>query len=144
MTPAQGPSSLSAACRGPAAVGFSYVACTLVACAALGFWIAWNGTWIARGTAPPSILRHFTGLPVATTGLTRSVRAAAEGRWADSLAWNPFTFAILALLGASGWFLLRALRERRPLLLPRPVGRAWLAVLAAAWLVKGVQGPKWW
>jgi hypothetical protein len=125
-------------------IAVSRAAWALAAAGAAGFWLAWNATWLAGGTVPPSILRHFTGLPVATTGITRSLRAAAEGRWADSLAWNPFAIAILALLAGSGWILLRAHRERRALLLPVPVARAWFAVLGAAWLVKGVQGPKWW
>lgn len=137
--PSAVPSALAGGGKGTVRSAFA-----LAACAATGFWIAWNGTWLSAGRVPPSILHHFTGLPVATTGFTRSLGAAVEGRWADSLAWNPFTAAFLALLAASGWFLARALRERRPLLLPAPVARAWCAVIGAAWLVKGVQGPRWW
>lgn len=116
----------------------------LAAAVAAGFWLAWNGTWLLEGRFPASILKHFTGLPVATTGFTRSLGAAFEGQWTDSLAWNPFTAAFLALFASSAWFLARARRERRPLLLPSTVARAWFAVIGAAWLVKGVQGPRWW
>jgi hypothetical protein len=116
----------------------------LVTAAATGIWLAWNATWIAGGSAPPSILKWATGLPVPTTGFTRSLRAWADGRWTEALAWNPFAPVFVGLLAASAIVLAQAALRRRPLLLPRPLAGAWLGTLAAAWILKAAQGPRWW
>ena len=108
------------------------------------FYVAWNVVWLARGQLPPSILYEFTGIPVATTGLGRSIVAASNGEILSSIRWNAFCLPILALYAASMVVLVRHATTGGRLLLPGWMGRAWLGVLVAAWVVKLAQGPTWW
>ncbi len=106
-------------------------------------WVVWNVAWLASGHLPPSLLYHSTGVPVATTGFTRSLRALARGDLAESVCWNAFSVPIVALYVTSFALLGVALVRRTRPVLPPLVARAWLVVLAAAWIVKLVQAPHW-
>ncbi len=103
-------------------------------------YLGWNLFWLAQGSLAPSIFLGITGLPCPTTGMTRSLLSLLAGDWLSSAAYNLFAVPICLLFALSlGWVARQALR-RRPLLLPAPVGWAWLAVLAAAWVFK-LAGP---
>jgi hypothetical protein len=108
------------------------------------FYVAWNIVWIAGGHLPPSILQAFTGWPVATTGMTRSVKAALRGDVATSLSWNAFTVPVCVLLCATAVALIRRRSAGRSLVIPASLARIWMLVLAAAWVLKLAQGPQWW
>ena len=116
----------------------------LAAGAAALFYVGWNAYWIGRGALPPSILRHLTGIPVPTTGFLRSQIALAEGRVGDSLAWNALGAPIVVLLVVTGALLLRRAITGSRLVIPAGLARVWFVVLGAAWIVKLVQGPRWW
>jgi hypothetical protein len=106
--------------------------------------VGWNGFWIGRGLLPPSILNYFTGLPVPTTGFTRSQLALLRGDVGASLAWNALGVPIVVLLVLTAIVLARRVVEGGRLVIPQRLATAWIAVLAAAWVVKLVQGPQWW
>ncbi|GAB4241208.1 MAG: hypothetical protein OHK005_04020 [Candidatus Methylacidiphilales bacterium] len=111
---------------------------------ALVGYLAWNIYWVAHGRLPPSLWQSLSGLPAPTTGMTRSWIALGEGRWMESLAWNPFTIPLTAAwLGSIGWAIVR-LARRQPLSAPRWFLPGWLGLLLLAWAAKGFLGPAWW
>jgi hypothetical protein len=75
--------------------------------------------------------RNVTGIPCPTCGTTRMVLAAADGRLADAVAWNPF-MAIAATMGVA-WLALRVIGGRRVEVEMTPAGRrvAWGLVAIA-------------
>lgn len=107
-------------------------------------YVAWNALWLTRGQIPMSLMKALTGLPAPTTGMTRSGLALLDGRWLESLAWNPFTLPVVALCLFSAAWIGRRWLTRQPMLLPTWVARWWLATLAAAWIAKLIIGPRYW
>lgn len=112
--------------------------------AAACFYVGWNVWWLSAGRLPPSILQWTTGVPVPSTGFTRSALAALRGDVASSLSWNPFLVPFCVLLAASAFFVVRRAARRERIVLPPRLARAWFVVLPLAWIVKLVQGPAWW
>lgn len=116
----------------------------IVGTGAFIFYVAWNVHWIANGLIPPSIVMGLWEIPAPTTGMTRSTLALAEGDWAASLLWNPWT---LPFLGVITWtmaeFVWKAVTVRR-LVLSRALTLVWPAVLGLAWVTKLVMGSRWW
>ena len=85
---------------------------------------------------------YLVGVPCPGCGVTTAVVLAARGRFADSLAAQPFGFALfLAVAAAAAWALL-ATAMRRDLaadagrLKRRAVCLPVAALLAAAWMYK--------
>lgn len=115
-----------------------------VALGAFAFWVLWNGAWLTSGHVPPSILTAFTGIPSPTTGGTRSLLAAVDGRWVDSVLWNPLTFVYLSMAVGSGIFLARQALTGKRISLSGGMARTWVFVLATGWLMKLVIGPRSW
>lgn len=57
--------------------------------------------WLRAGLPVPDCrLREWTGMPCATCGTTRMLRALLAGDLAEAIALNPMTFAVLAALAA--------------------------------------------
>ncbi|MFB6355076.1 MAG: DUF2752 domain-containing protein [bacterium] len=110
----------------------------------LTFYLGWNVWWLSRGYLPPSILKYFTGVPVSTTGLTRSVRSAWHGNFITSFYWNPFTVPILFLFVFSIVYTLIRFYRRKEMVFPSYLAWSWGIVLVLAWVVKLLQGPTWW
>jgi len=112
-----------------------------LAVAALVGYVVWNVFWLSHGSVPPSLFTYLTGLPCPTTGGTRSLRSLLSGDWVESLRFNAMTLPILGLLATTlALLLFRVWRDRR-IGLPVWVLRAWLALLALAWLLK-LFGPR--
>ena len=132
MTPQ--PSEVARAARGKRSI-LSRVL-NVVAAAAMATYLAWWAYWLWQGSLAPSIFLELTGLPCPTTGCTRSMISLWQGRWGDSLRFNPMTLPIAGLFVASvvrlawGWI------RHRKLLLPGYFLFAWLGVLALAWAIK--------
>ncbi len=120
------------------------------AAAAFGAWTggvlllgaAASALWLRLGLPLPSCgFRAWTGVPCATCGATRMVRALLSGDLAQAVAWNPLAFAALMAIGAwSAWSTVRlvlGLPQRRLVLDRRERRLAWtLAVLGvlAGWI----------
>jgi hypothetical protein len=107
-------------------------------------YLVWNVYWLSRGRLPPSILLELTGVPVPTTGFTRSWISLFRGNWGDFFLWNPFSIPLVVLLVLSAASLGRSYLRGRPLLLEKPLAWGWLIVLAAAWVTKLAMGSAWW
>jgi hypothetical protein len=86
----------------------------------------------------------FLRLPSPTTGMTRAALAAWDGRWLEAFQWSPLGPVILATHGfavvevwvarvRTGIFRLRA-----------APAYALLGALACSWVVKALQGARWW
>jgi hypothetical protein len=92
---------------------------------------------VDRVESGPTIcpFRLATGLPCPGCGLTRSWVYLAHGRWADSVAANPFGVVAAALVVALIVTVLRS-RARRdePLELDVVVRRRWFRAIVGAWL----------
>jgi hypothetical protein len=92
---------------------------------------------------PPCLFKQVTGLPCATCGLTRMVRALATGDLAGAFYWHPVAASLL--LGAplaAVWDLQRAWRGRP---LPRVPDTLMVRCAAAGlflgtWALQIVQG----
>ena len=107
----------------------------------LGIYCLWWGYWLAHGQLAPALFLAITGLPAPTTGMTRALRALADGQWRESVASNAMTLPILGLTMASlGTAALQALR-RQPLVLRTWMARSWTIVLLLAWVLK-LAGPR--
>ena len=72
---------------------------------ALGVWtgsvlllgVAGSALWLRLGLPLPGCgFREWTGLPCATCGTTRMVRALLSGDLLEAMAWNPLAFVVLA------------------------------------------------
>lgn len=107
-------------------------------------WIVWNVHWLSNGRMAPSALRHYFGVPVPSTGMTRSLFALLEGDWKTSLCWNVFTVPLFLLFALSIAWLVLCLFRRAKVVLPAWLGISWLAVLVMAQLSKWILGPEWW
>jgi hypothetical protein len=107
-------------------------------------YLAWNAFHLARGRVPPSIFFSVTGLPAPSTGATRALLALSEGRFVDSLLWNPLLGAYLALFAASAWYLVSNYLRLRRLLLPGWLAAAWFGSLLLGWILKFILGPRYW
>ncbi len=99
-------------------------------------YLIWNAWWLVHQQAPPALIKAFTGLPAPTTGLTRSLQALFAGDLTLSLAYNPMTLPIFALLGVT---VFRVVTRRR---VGPGYAWAWAGLLAAAWLIK-LASPAW-
>ena len=94
------------------------------------------------------IFRNATGLPCPGCGLTRSLTAAAHGRWAE--AWRLHPFGPVLLAGGCAYLamvLWQAARGRGPVRLRLPrraAAAACLTLLAAALLWWGVSIARHW
>jgi hypothetical protein len=105
-------------------------------------WVAGVATWeLARPASaadtPLCLFRRVTGVPCATCGSTRSVRAIARGEPLEAIALNPLFAALL--LAAVAWAVLRIGLGRRVRLDLTARQRGWLwALLAAAFAANWV------
>ena len=108
---------------------------------ALGVWtgsvlllgLAGSALWLRLGLPLPGCgFREWTGLPCATCGTTRMVRALLSGDLLEAMAWNPLAFVVLASVSLwSLWsVLLLAVGLPRWRLVPDRRERRLLAVLA--------------
>lgn len=116
---------------------------TVTAVAAFLFYVLWNIYWLSMGQVPPSILIGVFGIPAPTTGMTRSTLALVDGRWLDSLAFNPFTIPTIllwaySLMKGAKWVLRRPDAQLAPV-----VVKAWAWVLGLAWIYKLTQHFCW-
>ena len=104
----------------------------------------WNAFWLLQRQVPPALFLGLTGLPAATTGCTRSLKALSAGDWGKSLRWNamavPLSLLFLLSLGRLAW----AWIARRPVRLPIGFLYAWVGLLAIAWVLKLVGDPAYW
>lgn len=116
----------------------------LIGYAALGLYLAWNAWWLARASIPPSMLRAVCGLPAPTTGMTRSWLALVHGDFSRALLWNPLSVPIALLYLWSVAVLVRNIVGREQVMLDPRLARAWIVLLAMAWVTKFVLGPEWW
>jgi len=98
-------------------------------------YVLWNAWWLLQARIPPSILLTVTGLPAPTTGGTRAIRALAVGDLGGMLRHNAFALPLTLL------FLISIIRPwlSQPQRLPPSLARAWIVLLAAAWVVKLTQ-----
>jgi hypothetical protein len=115
-----------------------------LALGAFGFYLLWNGVWLAMGKMPISILTAFTGIPCPTTGGTRSVFAALQGHWLEAFLWNPLTPGYVLLMVYPVVGLARQSIRRERLALPAVVAQLWMFALAIGWVAKLAIGPKYW
>ena len=89
-------------------------------------------------TAPSCALKDWTGLPCATCGTTRLVRALASGELLEALALNPLVFC--GLVALTSWSALSIVRlvvdvpAWRLVLAPADRGRLVLGLAAAVLL----------
>jgi len=111
---------------------------------ALAVYVAWNVWWLGQGAIPPSILRHVTGVPAPTTGMTRSVLALVHGDVGRSLLWNPCAVPVAVLYLVTGGVLVLRFVRRETLRLHPALASTWIGVLLLAWLAKLALGPTWW
>lgn len=127
--------------------------CRTIAClllksfglALLAVYLLWNAWWLYHGQVPPSLLTALFHLPAPTTGGTRSLLALLQGDWRLSLYYNPFTIPILLCLGVTLLLCMTQWCRRRTFTLHQPwVIRAWLVVLAAAWVAKLLSPTQTW
>lgn len=109
-----------------------------------GFYVFWNGAWIASGRVPPSMLQAFTGIPCPTTGCTRSLIAFLHGQWAEAFCWNPLTLMYVGLLVCSAFLLGRQFWRGERLRLRPLVGWLWAIFLAVGWGAKFLIGSRYW
>jgi hypothetical protein len=90
--------------------------------------------WFGNKLGWPCPLKHWTGIPCPTWGMTRSMTAMARGDWAESLHFHGLGPILLLLLGLAtlhlGWECL----TRRPLNL---FDRSWLG-RRPVWIGSGV------
>ena len=85
------------------------------------------------------MLTGLTGIPVPTTGGTRSMRALWQGDLIGSLYYNAFTLPIvgLTLFTLVHYLLRRGTNDRW-------LSRTWCILLAVAWLAKLLSPPETW
>lgn len=97
-----------------------------------------GAAWVRAGLPLPGCsLRAWTGLPCATCGTTRMLRALVAGDLASAVMFHPVAF--LAAIGVVGWALVAVTlvvsgRSLRPIV-PGPRVRRVLPVLAAGAVV---------
>lgn len=87
------------------------------------------------------LLKSVTGIPCPTCGFTRSCHVLMQGNLLDCLKYNPFSLAYISGLGILCVLSLRAIRQRKPFELSRPVSAAVFVILGLAWLLK-LLGPR--
>lgn len=109
----------------------------------LGY-LGWNGFWLAGGRVPPSIWQALTGWPAPTTGMTRAWLALVEGRWLESLCWNPLAVPVGLAWAATAWWAASCWVTGRKLQAPSWFLPSWLGLLGLAWMSKFVLGRAWW
>ena len=107
-------------------------------------YVCWNIFWLLRGRMAPSMMLGFFGLPGPTTGLTRALRAALEGRWALSMAYHPLALPIAVVFAVSIVLPLWQITHRRKARLPHWVAWTWFVLLLAGWIFKILENPVWW
>ena len=100
---------------------------------ALALLFALSAAWFGLGLpAPACTFKQWAGIPCATCGTTRLVRALVAGRLFEALTWNPLVFCAILVTGS--WGTLSTLRvafggpgsrSRRPEI------RAWVVLLLA-------------
>lgn len=104
----------------------------------------WNAFFLVQGKFPDSVFRVVTGLPCPTTGGIRSIQAFARGEWLNAFLWNPFVPVFILLAGWSAVRLVRAWRQKNPLLLSRGLTACWFLALGGAWITKFILGSAYW
>lgn len=104
----------------------------------------WNLFFIIKGEIPPSIFKHFTGLPCPTTGGTRSFLCLCRGDWSNFFLYNPFTLFFIALMIVSAIVIVRRFLQKMPLRFPKWLAVSWLSILAAAWITKFILPSTYW
>ena len=77
--------------------------------------------------------RAVTGLPCPFCGLTRSLFAAGQGRWEDSLAYSPLGLPLLALAPVVLVVTFTRLLRRGGVRWPRPALAALALAVAVSW-----------
>lgn len=104
------------------------------------------GAWVMEQThlrLPACLFKEHTGFACATCGLTRSVLALADGRWADAFHFHPVALIGLLLSPlAMGWDLRRAWRGAAYPALPDSL--AWrlgaVGLLLGTWILQAARG----
>jgi hypothetical protein len=104
----------------------------------------WQIYWLGQGKLPPALFRAATGLPAPTTGGTRSLIQLYHGNWRASLCWNPMAVPLTLLFVLSLLWLAGQLTRRQRLRLPDLLARAWVIVLALAWVLKVCGDRAYW
>ncbi|MEI8376290.1 MAG: DUF2752 domain-containing protein [Planctomycetota bacterium] len=107
-------------------------------------YISWNAYWLAHGRLAPSIWAYVTGLPCPSSGMTRSVEALVDGRFADFILYNTFTIPVVLLLMYSACQLFGSWKKKRDIALPSFLGWLWLVTILGAWLSKFLVGRQYW
>jgi len=111
-------------------------------CLALGMgitYIIWNALWWTEFRLAPSLFEALTGMPSATTGMTRGLLALLDGDWRTSLDYHPLAVPLAVLFAGSlaGLAWMRWFRGRWRL--PEPMLAVWLVLLGVAWIVQFVR-----
>lgn len=109
-----------------------------------GVYCLWWGYWLAHGKLAPALFLALTGLPAPTTGMTRALRALADGRWRESLAYNAMTLPIVGLTIVSVGVVAFQAMGRQRMVLPLWIARSWAIVLVVAWMLKLVEPRQYW
>lgn len=96
----------------------------------------WNALWWTQFRFAPSLFEALTGLPCATTGMTRGLLALLRGEYRVSLDYNPFAVPLAVLFAGSlaGLAWVRCFRGRWRL--PVQMLWAWMGLLGVAWIVQ--------
>jgi hypothetical protein len=110
----------------------------------LAGYLVWNAYWLAHGRLAPSIWTCATGLPCPSSGMTRSLMALLEDRFADFILYNTCTIPLLLLLAYSAYRLARCWKRKTDVVLPAFLGWLWLATILGAWLSKFLVGRAYW
>ena len=98
-------------------------------------YLFWNAYWLVQGRVPPALFLSFTGLPAPTTGGTRALTALIAGDFNGMLRHNALVLPLTLLFVTS---LIHPWLSRPPRLTSR-LARAWVVLLAAAWVLKLTQ-----
>lgn len=108
----------------------------VTAAALLVVYLGWQAVWLAQWRLPPALFLALTGWPAPTTGGTRAVASLVRGDWTASLRTNPLAIPMAALFGATLLATAWNLARHRKLHLSQAWLRAWLVLLALAWVVQ--------